>query len=473
MLQIELKKLVEITGAKVLSQTTENFLGIGTDTRQDLKGFLFIALKGESFDAHQFLLNAEKQGAAGVLVHEENAQTEELKSRITVLKVQDTLKALQEIGTWARLQSKAKIVAITGSNGKTTTKEFTAALIGTVRKVHFNQGSFNNHWGVPFTLMQIPAAAEVAVVEMGMNHAGELTELVQIAQPDVVVCTTVGRAHMEFFGSLEKVAEAKEEIYLHAPKSAKQIFNLDNELTYKMYERALQRLPKEQIQTFSAKDAKADIYLQIESMTMESLTIKGQIQGVSGHVKVEVFGAQNLVNLMAAASLGLSVGMTPTEIWKGLEKCKTNWGRNQLVHLKSGARMIFDAYNANPDSMRALIDNMELVKTQGRKVGVFGQMRELGSTSADLHQELGQWVGSAGFDRVYFIGDDHSAFAEGLKKSGFKADSSIAKDFSESAGNDLAAFLKPDDVVVVKASRGTKLERFVFPCEPLDFAPKQ
>ena len=176
---------------------------------------------------------------------------------------------------------------------------------------------------------------------------------------------------------------------------------------------------------------------------------------------------------MAAASVGLAVGMTPAQVWAGLPACKTNWGRNQLVHLKSGAQMIFDAYNANPDSMKALIDNMKLLTVQGRKVGVFGQMRELGSASANLHEELGTWVGQAGFDKVYFIGDDAEAFAKGLNSTGYKNLALIEKDYKDSSGQDLAGFLKAGDIAVVKASRGTKLERFVFPCEPLDFAEKQ
>jgi UDP-N-acetylmuramoyl-tripeptide--D-alanyl-D-alanine ligase len=212
--------------------------------------------------------------------------------------------------------------------------------------------------------------------------------------------------------------------------------------------------------------------MMIDSMNMKQLVLKGNIKGVAGQATVEVFGAQNLTNLMAAATLGLAVGMTPAQIWNGLPACKTNWGRNQLVHLKSGAQMIFDAYNANPDSMKALLENVQLLSVGGRKVGVFGQMREMGSASAQLHEELGERVGKAGFEKVYFVGDDFDAFTKGLQKSHFSKESLIQKDFSESAGKDLATFLRDGDIAVVKASRGTKLERFVFPCEPLDFSEK-
>ncbi len=469
---VDVQAIIKATGAQSLSLKEKKFSGIGTDSRADLKGQLFIALKGEAFDAHNFLEAAVKQGAAGLLVHEENDQVHKLKSLVTVLKVPDTLKALQRMGTAARRESRAKILAITGSNGKTTTKEFSAALIGTVKDVHYNKGSFNNHWGVPFTLLQLPQSKDVAIIEMGMNHAGELTELVKIAEPDVVVCTMVGRAHMEFFGTIEKVAEAKEEIYIASAPEALRIYNLDNKQTHNMYVKASEKYPKDRLLTFSAEDPRADVHLTIGSMNMQELVVKGRIKGKDGSATVQVFGSQNLTNLMAAASLALAAGLTPEQIWKGLPACKTNWGRNQLVHLKSGAQMIFDAYNANPDSMKALIDNMKLLSVPGRKVGVFGQMREMGPASPDLHEELGMWVAGAGFDRVYFIGEDAMSFHAGLMKADYEKPALIEKDYTDVMGKDLASYLKEGDIAVVKASRGTKLERFVFPCEPLDFSEK-
>ncbi|MEN0059775.1 MAG: UDP-N-acetylmuramoyl-tripeptide--D-alanyl-D-alanine ligase [Bdellovibrio sp.] len=469
---MDVQTIVKLTGAQTLSLKDKSFSGIGTDTRLDLRGQLFIALKGEAFDAHSFVEKAVAQGATGLLIHEESETLQRFKDRITILKVPDTLKALQQLGTGARRESRATVVGITGSNGKTTTKEFSAALIGSVKSVHYNKGSFNNHWGVPFTLLQLPADRDVALIEMGMNHAGELTELVRIAEPDVVVCTMVGRAHMEFFGTIEKVAEATVEIYEGASPQAMRIYNLDNPSTHNMYVKACEKYPREKILTFSAEDPHADVHLVISAMTMSEIVVKGSVAGVAGTARVPVFGAQNLVNLMAAATLALAVGLKPEQIWAGLPRCQTNWGRNQLVHLRSGAQMIFDAYNANPDSMKALIDNMKLLNVQGRKVGVFGQMRELGSGSALSHEELGFWVGEAGFDRVYFIGDDHGSFEAGLRKTPYANPAFIQKDFTESMGQNLAQFLKEGDIAVVKASRGTKLERFVVPCEPLDFAPK-
>lgn len=468
---LSLNDIVTATGAKVVSHPVEKFTGVGTDTRKDLSGQLFIALKGESFDAHDFLAKAIESKASGILIHSGAEQLDAYKNKISIFVVEDTLKALQNLGRWARRQSQAKVVGITGSNGKTTVKEFSAALIGSAKSVHYNQGSFNNHWGVPFTLLQLSPEKEIALVEMGMNHAGEITELVHIAEPDVVVCTMVGRAHIEYFGTLDKIGEAKEEIYIAAP-NAVQVFNLDNEQTFKMYKRAKDRNPQGKFLTFSMRDEKADVQLQIVSMTMTELHVSGRIRGHQGEAKVAVFGAQNLVNLMAAATLGLAVGMSPDQVWKGISLCRTNWGRNQLVNLRSKAQMIFDAYNANPDSMKALIDNMKLLKNDGKKIGVFGEMLEMGSHAPELHRELGAWVGKAGFDKVYFIGAHALDFFEGLKQSHFSKACVVEREFKPEMALSLCQELQEGDIAVIKGSRGMKLERFVLPCEPTDFSLK-
>lgn len=469
MRSMRLEDVLEATRGKLVSQPHQSFQGIGTDTRQPLQGQLFVALKGESFDAHQFLDKAVAQGAAGLLVHEMSPLVEALKDKATVILVSDTLRALQSLGTWARKTSRATVIGITGSNGKTTTKEFTAAILEPFKSVHYSKGSFNNHWGVPFTLLQLDPQKEAAVVEMGMNHAGEITELVRIADPDVVCCTMVGRAHIEYFGTIEKIAEAKEEIYEASRANAARVYNLDNPLTRKMYEKAQKRFPQAKLVTFSSQDARADIYLKLQTMGLQSLHVQGHILDEEGEVTVPVFGAQNLTNLMAAAAIGIATGLEPEQVWQGLGHCKTIWGRNQLLELKSGAQMIFDAYNANPDSMKALLENARLLRVPGRKIGVFGEMLEMGALAAPLHEELGEVVGKTGFDKVYFVGAHAAAFEKGLKKSGYSKPAKIAVEFKEDLAQEFAKDLHSGDMALVKGSRGMKLERFVHPCEPKNF----
>lgn len=471
---IDAVTIEQVTAAKTVSRIHTQFDGIGTDTRKDLNGQLFVALKGEAFDAHDFLEKAIAQNAAGVLVHRQSELLMKYSDRISIFIVDDTLKALQQLGTWSRRQSRAKVLAMTGSNGKTTTKEFTAAIVGSCRSVHYSKGSFNNHWGVPFTLLQLPENVDVAIVEMGMNHAGEITELVQIAEPDVVVCTMVGKAHIEHFGTIEKIAKAKEEIYLAAKKQAQKIYNLDNPYTNMMFqtERANDQIGLQKPIFFSEKDSQAQVYLKIKELDMHHMVISGTIDGVSGLVKVEVFGQQNLTNLQAAAALSLAAGLSAEEIWHGLKFCRTNWGRNQLVEVKSGAHVIFDGYNANPDSMAALIKNIPLLKCDGKKIGVFGEMLEMGPESGKFHFELGKQAGEAGFDQVYFLGQHAADFSHGLSSVEYNGDAVVDIEFKQSSVEEFCHELQKGDIAVIKGSRGMKMERYLLACDPIDFENK-
>ena len=465
----ELNELLQATGGRALSSHATRFSGLGTDTRKDLSGQVFWALLGETFDAHQFLAKALDQGAAALLV--QTTPPPEILERATVIQVPDTLRALQDFANFIRRETRMRVVGLTGSNGKTTSKEFCQQVIGSALRVHSNKGSFNNHFGLPFNLLATPAGSEVVLAEMGMNHAGEITRLCEIAEPDVVVCTMVGRGHIEHFGTIEKIAQAKEEIYLAAPDSAIRIYNLDNEWTRKMHSRASEFKSAKRIQTFSAT-AKTDVRLQLKSMSMRSLRIDGEIGGVPGEVEVPVFGAHNLTNLQVAASVALALGLTPEQIWRALPLCRTSWGRNQFLETKSGSEILFDAYNANPDSMKALLENVQILTTNGKKIGVFGEMLELGEASEPEHRELGQQVARAGLDVVYFYGPHASAFEAGMRDGGFSKLSFISNTYEESVASKLAGMLQKEDLVLVKGSRGMKMERFVRLCEPVGFEEK-
>jgi UDP-N-acetylmuramoyl-tripeptide--D-alanyl-D-alanine ligase len=471
MKKLKLEAVLKATGGKILSEKVKEFSGIGSDTRDDLGGLLFFALKGDAFDAHNFLEKAVESEAAGIVLHDAT-KAQPLLDKVTVILVPDTLKALQDLAHFSRQNSSAKIVGITGSNGKTTTKEFANLMLATAKKVHMPQGSFNNHWGVPFTLLAEPEGTQVSLIEMGMNHAGEIKRLCEIAEPDVALVTMVGRAHIEAFGSEDKIAEAKEEIYKFSKSTATRIYNLENGWTNRMFVHHKKQYHNSKAMTFSSKDSGADVFLKIKSLSMSKLFVVGKIAGVEGEATVPVFGAQNLVNLMAASSICHAMGMTPKEIWKALPLCRTNWGRNQLVHLSSGAELLFDAYNANPDSMNALLDNVALLQNSGKKIGVFAQMKELGEHSAKLHEELGAKVGSSGFDIIWFYGADHGAFASGIESSGFHKKLYISDAYEQSLASQVANVLQLDDAVVVKGSRSMEMERFVLACEPLDFDKK-
>jgi UDP-N-acetylmuramoyl-tripeptide--D-alanyl-D-alanine ligase len=475
-MSLHLDFVLKATGGKLLSKQVEIFDQIGTDTRKDLKDQLFIALKGDAFDAHLYLTKALDQGAVALMIHDEKTVTAEILRQATVILVQDTLLGLQALAHEVRLRNKATVIGIAGSNGKTTSKEFTAALLGTFRKTHFAKGSFNNHWGVPFTLLAQPEDSEVSVVEMGMNHKDELALLAKIAAPDIAVCTYVGVEHIEHFGTLEKIAEAEEEIYLYSPEKTTRIFNLDNQYTLEMYERSRAKFPKAKFLTFSTSK-KADVQMQVASVTMRSMKIKGTIAGVKGEAQVEVFGQHNITNLMTAAASGLAAGLMPEQIWSGLVNCKTTdgttWGRNQLLETKSGAEILFDAYNSNPDSMKALMENIALIKNSGKKIGVFAEMRELGDLAAKLHYETGLAVAQATqnspMESLWFYGPHANDFAKGLREGNFSGKIITHNDFDQTTAEQLASSLKSGDIAIVKGSRGMELERFVRLGNPLNF----
>lgn len=467
-----LDQIAEWTQGQILSRQQTAFSEVGTDTRKNLTGQIFVALKGDIYDAHVYLDQACAQGAAALLVHELPEKFQHLKEQVTIIQVPDTLKALQNFANGYRRSLNAKVIGITGSNGKTTTKEFTAQILGTYRKTHYSQGSFNNHWGVPLTLLSAPVDTDFVVVEMGMNHAGEITQLVHIAEPDIVVCTMVGTAHLEFFGTQQNIAKAKSEIYLESKSDCVRIFNQDQDLTFDMMYPVARKYPESRMLSFSELNPEADVFFKIENLKVKEIHISGLIATEHGEAIIPIFGKQNLVNLMAAATIAYACKLSPEQIWKALPNCKTAWGRNQFIQTEVGAEILFDGYNANPDSMRALLDNVPRLLSQGKKIGIFGQMKELGTQSHDAHIDIADVAGSSGFQQIYFIGEDHEAFAQGLKKSGFQGQSFVQAEFSESLGLQLQQDLGAGDIVVIKGSRGAKTERFVPFCKPLNWAAK-
>ncbi len=459
--RLTVEELSEAVHGQILSKVAPGFVGVSTDTREDLAGRLYIPLKGEKFDGHHFLGAAQQGGAAVLLVDHETEVLEGLKKNISVVKVPDTLRALQDLARlWRRRLFRTKIVAITGSSGKSTTKDFCQAILAPSKKVYAAKKSFNNHIGVPLTLLGVSTDDEVALVEMGMNHAKELANLSKIAEPDLVLCTMVGKAHIgNFGGSQQAVADAKEEIYLSNPKAVK-VFNYDNEYTLKMFERVSKLTGTDNNHAFSSFAAGAEVSLRATHMNLESMQVIGHIGGIKGEANVPVFGRQNVTNLMAAATVAFSLGVEPEKIWAALPECRAGWGRNQLMTLKDGAKVVFDAYNANPDSMAMLIKNIfEIYVEGGKKVAVLGEMLELGADAGKYHHALGELVGNVDFEVVWFLGSSQAEFAAGLRSTGFSKTSMFSYAYEESIALKVGTMLHPSDVVVIKGSRGMHLEK--------------
>lgn len=462
-----LDEVLAATKGACLQSHKREFSGVGTDSRQELNGQLFFALLGEKFDAHEFVKQAADNGAAGVVVHCSTPAIEALKSILTVILVKDTLKALQDLAYHWRVKNKFKVVGITGSNGKTTTKEFTHTIVARHFRTSASKGSFNNHWGVPLSLLNAAPDTQVVVQEMGMNHSGELTRLVQIAVPDIVVVTMVGQSHIGELGSKEKIAQAKEEIYLGS-KDAIKIFNLDNEWTINMYERAKKTHPKDKIITFSAFRS-ADVSLRVTKMNDFRLQINGQIKGVTGEAQVQVIGRHNVVNLMASAAIGVALNIKPEDLWQDLGFCQGTWGRNQLVHLQNGAHVLFDGYNANPESMAALLKNLWELEVVGKKIVILGEMFELGKGAAQAHRELAELVARSNIDLVWFFGEHARDFEAGLKAENFAKTYYISNTYEEKLAQQIGSMIHPSDIAVIKGSRAMRMEQVLQQWQPVDF----
>ncbi|MBK7843701.1 MAG: UDP-N-acetylmuramoyl-tripeptide--D-alanyl-D-alanine ligase [Bdellovibrionales bacterium] len=467
---LKLDEILKVTGGQLLSRHETAWNGVGTDTRADLSGKLFIPLRGERFDAHDFIRAAFDKGAKGALFDRTFPEMERLKPEMTLIEVSDTLKSLQSLGRFWRRKNKAKIVAITGSSGKTTTKEFAASILQKKYKTHFSQGSYNNHWGVPITLLGIRPEHEVAVVEMGMNHAGEISELCRIAEPDITMVTNVGSAHIGELGSQEAVAEAKWEIYRTCPDSI-QIYNLANSFTRKMHESATMSIGKnlkarKKIFTFSGH---GDVDLNVVEVGLDFIRVNGHIGNKKGEVRIPIFGRHNVENTMAAAALALSLEMEPDAIWQALAGLKTSWGRNQLVRLRSGTRVLFDGYNANPESMAALLSNFTEVSCEGNKILVLGEMLELGMDSSRFHEELGRRAGNAGASIIWFMGPHRADFERGIGLSSFGKNLILSDGYKVDLASKVGSVLNESDIVALKGSRGMKLEQVLRVWNPVDF----
>ncbi len=344
---------------------------IGTDTRKDLTGKIFWALRGENFDANRFVKDALAKGAV-YAVSDDPANAGE---RVFIVK--DTLKALQDLATLHRKKSKAKIIALTGSNGKTTTKELVKSVLEQGFETIATEGNLNNHIGVPLTLLRIRPGTEMAVVEMGTNHFGEIEQLCRIALPDYGYITGFGEAHLEFFGDLNGVIDAKSELYDFLREKKRTAFvNYDD--------------PVQVVKTAGIKrygfsyngHPAADVQLQkAEDFPFVSFRLNDTL------IRTRLAGDFHFANAGAAACIGKYFGLTLEQIKKGIEAYEPANNRSQILQ-KGALTLILDAYNANPTSMRAALET--LAKRPGKKLAFLGDMFELGEKSAEKHREIVQ-----------------------------------------------------------------------------------
>lgn len=422
-----------------------SFDSVGKDSRGDCRGQLFVALCGEHFDAHDFVAQAERNGAVAALV------SHRVEVGIPQLLVDDTRLALGRLAAAWREYLKGRVVAVTGSNGKTTCKEMIAAVLGQAGSVHATHGNLNNDIGMPLTLLAA-RDQDFLVLEMGANHPGEIAYLSNIGHPDVAVITNAGRAHLEGFGNLEGVARAKGEIAQGLPPEGTFIVPSDSSWTGLWRE-----LARGQPVLTCGPDVSAGVRADVDSVTViwDKSGFRTCFEVRYGDTELELelalAGMHNVRNALVAVAVAKVLGIGTESIRTGLAGLKPVAGRLSPRRGAGGLRLIDDSYNANPDSVQAAID--VLVALPGRRWLVLGDLGELGPAAEDLHRGLGEAARSAGVDVLYTVGKLSARAAEAFGPRG--------KHFSNQASliSDIQGRLGPDDLVLVKGSRLSAMER--------------
>ena len=460
---LQTQKIAEAISAHTHTDSKKPIQGIATDSRQNCQNKLFFPLKGENFDGHDYIKNAVMAGASSIVCQKDREIPKDICQSVGIFYVDNCLAAYQNLAKYFRQKINPTVVAITGSNGKTSTKEFFATIIKDSYNPLISKGNFNNHIGVPHTLLQITPETKVVILEIGMNHLDEIKNLTLLSDPNIVLVTNVGRAHLEGLQKIENIAQAKEEIYKYSKKDTIKIFNLDNDWTQEMYEHYQ---PISPTLTFSCiDDKKTDVCLQIKNTNLEHLEVLGRIQDVKGEASVSVAGEHHLHNLMAASCASLALGASPLQIWEKLQDCKGVWGRTQIVTLKNKAKVIFDAYNANPDSMTSLLNHIMNCKIPGKLHICLGDMLELGPQSERFHRALGQkvaqLVSSMSVGVIAFVGQFGKPFQEGFETGETKKPIVLLSKYDSCLASDIKSQMQSDDILIIKASRGVQLENLL------------
>lgn len=446
---LTVEKVIEATAGRLISGDGEAFTGVSIDTRTIKEGDLFFAIKGERFDGHDFLKEALSKGN-GAVVDSEPRSVPQSKA---VVYVGDTLKALQDLAHFIRKERDIPVIAITGSNGKTTTKEMTYAILSQKHKVLKNEGNLNNHIGLPLTLTRLTKEDDMAVLELGMNAAGEIRRLCEISLPSHGVVTNIGPAHLGMLGSMDAIRNAKLEIL---PGLSVAVVNADDDLLMS----GIKDFKGEAI-TFSTKkdaDVTAEDLRMTDSGSAFKLCIKDK---GSVEITLEAHGLFNVYNALAAAAVSSSLGIPLSGIQKGLVAYRPFSMRFE-VSRAGGITLINDAYNANPASIKEALRETAAIGAESRFVAVLGDMLELGKFSEDAHRELGSTLSDMNIDVFVAVGELMGLAAEEYIRTE-RGKSALVHRFKNSceAGESIMDILKPGDTVLFKGSRSMKLENVI------------
>jgi UDP-N-acetylmuramoyl-tripeptide--D-alanyl-D-alanine ligase len=425
--------------------------GYSIDSRSVRPGDLFFALVGPRLDGHMFVNEAMASGAAAVVVQRGSGSFSEAPA---LIRVKDTTRALQDLGAHVRRARRIKVVGITGSAGKTTAKEMAATVLVERFRTHKNEGNLNNTYGLPLSLLRMPDDSEAAVLEMGMSYHGEITRLVEIGDPDVGVILNVLPVHLEHFGRLAKIAEAKGELFRSMRRDAVAIYNADDPPTAKLGRSFPGRAISFGLTPGSVEVAAEEVTLQ--GLNGSRFLLRIGAERVPAHLATP--GRHNVYNALAAAAVGSSLGIDVATIARALTSVRPAAMRGVLHHLNHGIDLLDDSYNSNPAAMQRVIEMLAEATPTGRRVLVSGDMLELGAYGQRAHTRLGERVAAAGIELFVAVGPLHERAAAAASGGGTEVHHFAD---SDSAASFIASAVRAGDLVVVKGSRGTAMERVV------------
>ena len=432
MLSSDTNKISSVINCKLNSNKAVKFQGVCTDTRDRVSGKLFIALEGVNFDGHNFIKQAEDLGAVAVIAHKR------VDSNLPTLLVSNSEEAYQKLAAWHRQSFSPIVIAITGSNGKTSTKNMLHSILSLHGPTLSTKGNLNNHLGVPKTLLELAKKHQYCIIEMGANHVNEIELLCKLAQPDIAIITNANNAHLGEFGSEKNLVKAKGEILESLSGDGIAIINKSSP-----HIDIWEKMSGTQNLTFFGNESK--VYASNIKQFKSTLNFSLNFNHSSINITLSMIGLHQIENVLAAAACAIKIGISPDLIKKGLEKVRSEKGRLELIELQNFT-ILDDSYNANPQSVKAANDSLK--QFSGKKVLVLGTMAELGKDSSKLHQEIGDYAREQNIDSLITIGQEAQCF----KGSHF--------DDIESIFNEINNYHK-GATVLIKGSRKMELNKLV------------
>jgi len=455
--EITVKEIASAIGGRQMTGSPDKLIGgLSTDSRRMISGHIFFALRGAVYDGHNFLSDAVNAGASGIIAESGTNGYKKLSGKdLAVITVPSTLNALGDLALWWRKKWAAKTIAITGSNGKSTTKEMAASILSLKANTLKSPGNFNNLIGLPLTILSLNECHKMAVLEMGMNRAGEISRLTQIAYPDIGLITNVSTAHLEGLGDLQGVIKAKGELLEEMSEKSTAILNGDDESTKK-----LAPIFQGPIATFGLGKTNQIRATGIKELKDYSQAFTIHIQDEKIPVRIKLPGVHNVLNALAGAAIAFCLGIPKELIAEGLKNFIPLKGRFRIIDLNRGIRIIDDTYNSNPSSLKAAFRTIKGIEKKGLIVGL-GEMMELGQDAARHHFEAGRLAADMGAKYLTVLGEHGRQVIEGACKGGMDINRTYLATSHAEMADAIKEIAREGDVIFLKGSRKTTLEKVV------------